>query len=535
MTTFSNRDIAQWKKILQKSNNQITQYLLNLKKLSLKKITSIPNSIKNLIQLEELCLSVNTKTINSNIYQLNNLKKLTLWECNNIESLSKSIGKLTQLKCLNLYECNNLHILPKNIGNLKNLEYLHIQYKNIHKLPLSFSKLNNLKDTYLCKVLSKIDEIQSKNQKEKLLDILLCVLKMREELIVYDFYQANELVFNIEKVSHYTTSDTLIKLLGRKKLVYSYQKDMSILNMPDEKYNNQQVILKEQQAVNNNEEQEPSPLRMYGSNQLNDPSEGKLIYDFFNNLYTLKNKNIHLQPVSELATCLTSFSLNQDSLNQFRLYGKENGKEATGISIGLKADFFDYCHHLFNETNDEENKKLPLYRCIYLEPKGKLNGKPYIKVASCDKSMFYKKENLNDNDLKNYCIYIEKIEKTVTDLFVEIETNIDILFSSITKNEEELIINAINFILLPLSFMIKHIAYQEEEECRIFCFSTFDNDKIIIEDKKMYINYLAINDYVSELYLAPGAKKHQDIFKVLTQHHKNNVEVNLSDNPFRTN
>ena len=313
---------------------------------------------------------------------------------------------------------------------------------------------------------------------------------------------------------------------------------MEILNMSDEKYNekynNQQVILKEQQAVNNNEEQKSSPLRMCSSNQLNDPSEGKLIYDFLNNLDTLKNKNIHLQPVSELATCLTSFSLNQDSLNQFRLYGKENGKEATGVSIGLKADFFTYRHNVFNETNDKENKKRPLYRCIYFEPKGTLNGKPYIKVASCDKSMFCKRDDLDNNKLKKYCIKIRKIEKTVTDLFVEIEKNINTLFS-INSNEEELIINAINFILLPLSFMIKHIAYQEEQECRIFCFSTFDNNEIIIEDKKMYINYLSINDYVSELYLAPGAEKYRDIFKVLTQHPKKNVEVNLSDNPFRIN
>ncbi|MBQ9212514.1 MAG: protein kinase, partial [Bacteroidales bacterium] len=90
-----------------------------------------------------------------------------------------------------------------------------------------------------------------------------------------------------------------------------------------------------------------------------------------------------------------------------------------------------------------------------------------------------------------------------------------------------------NIIKLYEVYESERSLYLVMEECKggeIF-------DRIIkhIEDKKMYIDYLTINDYVSELYLAPGAKKHQDIFKVLTQHHKNNVEVNLSDNPFRTN
>ncbi|MBR7001721.1 MAG: leucine-rich repeat domain-containing protein [Neisseriaceae bacterium] len=467
-------DITQWKQILGEDDNKIIQRLMSKKYLILSNsnIDTLPDSVGELTQLEELSLLQS-----------------------NIRNLPESIGQLTQLKCLNLYECDNLHNLPDNIGNLYELKYLWVNYKNIEKLPLTFSKLTNLQDNCLRIALSKIDETQDNGQREKLLDILLCVLKIREELMVYDAYSIRYNFNTYEKVSHYTTPDTAIKLLKKEN--------------------------------NDNNEKKSSPLRMYGCNQLNDPSEGKLIYDFFNSLDTLKNNNIDLQPVLELTTCLASFSFNQDSLNQFRLYGKDKGKEATGVSIGLKPDFFHYL-----PSNLGEYEKFPLYRCIYFDPKVRLNNKPYIRVATCDEVSFYQQGN--QHDWKSYYRYIRKIEKNVTDLFMKIERNIQSIFTNIEDIKiRQQIIETISFILLPLSFMVKHVAYKEEQECRIFLFTDFNHsDKITIEEIRMYSNYLHINDYVEKIYLSPGAKKYADIFRELTL---NQTEIIQSDKPFRIN
>ena len=44
------------------------------------------------------------------------------------------------------------------------------------------------------------------------------------------------------------------------------------------------------------------------------------------------NKNLH--------SFISCFTFNNDSLNQFRLYGKQDNKEASGVSLVLRKIFF---------------------------------------------------------------------------------------------------------------------------------------------------------------------------------------------------
>ena len=57
---------------------------------------------------------------------------------------------------------------------------------------------------------------------------------------------------------------------------------------------------------------------------MNDPTEGYLL----NELMCL-DKNIQIQDLA----FITCFTLHHDSLNQFRLYGKNSQQEATGLSL----------------------------------------------------------------------------------------------------------------------------------------------------------------------------------------------------------
>ena len=373
---------------------------------------------------------------------------------------------------------------------------LKCQYKNINELPLSFTELAKLEENYLRKSLEEIGK--TKDNKIKLLDILLSILKLRENLIVG--YDANQCSGNEMNIAHYTRPDIAMKLLKQEK---------------DE---------------NNNIK--TNPFQMGSIAYVNDPKEGKVIFDYFNELDELKNNHITLKPISTLATFVGCFTFNHDKLNHFRLYGKEQGKEATGVSIVLNILSFDYNHDKTVNQN-KEDKKLPLYRCIYLNPKGKLNGKPYIQVACRDKVTFYREENRKEEDYKSYQTYIQNIQENVNEQFEKITKQIQGIFIDIS-NEKEKLIETVSFILLPLSYMVKHSAYEEEQECRIFKFLSFDNPnneiKTNIDNKRMYVEYLPIDNYVKKIYLSPYAEQYADMFRVLTN---NKVEVRSSDNPFR--
>lgn len=76
--------------------------------------------------------------------------------------------------------------------------------------------------------------------------------------------------------------------------------------------------------------EEPSKLRLSTIKNVNDPTEGNILLDYFN----LPNEEIGL------CSFISCFTFNHDSLNQFRLYGKENNQEASGVSLIFEKNFF---------------------------------------------------------------------------------------------------------------------------------------------------------------------------------------------------
>ena len=119
-----------------------------------------------------------------------------------------------------------------------------------------------------------------------------------------------------------------------------------------------------------------SQLRLNTINLMNDPEEGLLLNKFLN--YETQEKT------SDQAF-IACFTLHHDSLNQFRLYGKQNQQEASGLSLVLNKDFFAEGHNAAsiyqkkqleniiiddgdneNVTVKDQNKlsAMPLYRCM---------------------------------------------------------------------------------------------------------------------------------------------------------------------------
>ena len=322
---------------------------------------------------------------------------------------------------------------------------------------------------------------------------------------------------------------------------------------------------------NKRNNQKPSHFRLSTIRGVNDPTEGLVLGKYWAQQGI--PETIH---TNDTATFISCFTFNHDNLNQFRLYGKENGREATGVSLVFNKEFFsnqaDTLEFIagpstglsskseqikLNETGKTEGdnkKKLigksTLYRCIYLDPETE-----YLTLAQRDKSTFYREHNEDeDADAKEkwekyYGLisgkeeYVEKYlfgekdnkNKSISSILKSIFTE-DHLYNKCNKDEKQKILEAIRFILLPLQYLVKHIAFQEEQECRIMYITQFRDEKIHSdrEEQKMYVEYKKkILPHIDKIWLSPGAAKYQDFFRILLDKEDNDNKVRISQNPFR--
>ena len=307
-------------------------------------------------------------------------------------------------------------------------------------------------------------------------------------------------------------------------------------------------------------DKEPSNFRLSTIRGVNDPMEGLVLNGYWDQQGI--RETIH---TNDTATFISCFTFNHDNLNQFRLYGKENGREATGVSLVFNKEFFSEHSGALkyiagvssgpsNKSGDNDSgeagklesdnkKKLigksTLYRCIYLDPE---TG--YWTLAQRDKSTFYRhyKEKA-EKKWKTYYKSIPQKEKSVNKhLFAKNKSILSTLHSIFRKykrysiKEKQYILEAIRFILLPLQYLVKHIAFQEEQECRIMYITQFRDKKIHSdrEEQKMYVEYEeSVLPHIDKIWLSPGAAKDQDFFRILLDKGENDNKVRISQNPFR--
>ena len=280
-----------------------------------------------------------------------------------------------------------------------------------------------------------------------------------------------------------------------------------------------------------------SPLRLSSVLTTNDPTEGDILLKYLNvdnlNINSSKNENTAKKKY-DFQAFINCFSFNEESLNQFRLYGKEDLKEATGISLVLNSNYFspNMCLNILpsisantdelkdnqKENDEKENIKFPLFRCLYIDP----NSDDVISIGSSDKE---KLSNKLKDDLNTIKVLLDDIKKEINRV-----------------GKETLDKNIIDNLFLTLRFLVKHAAFKEEQECRMICIKDMDEDAkkerekqeihFTLDYSRMYVNYQKIDKTCLEKVIFGPKAKGFEIFVKALKHEDINCECEKSELPF---
>lgn len=279
-----------------------------------------------------------------------------------------------------------------------------------------------------------------------------------------------------------------------------------------------------------------SPFRLNTITTANDPKEGKPLLSYLGLNDTSTS--------DDYQAFIASFIFDPDSLNQFRLYGKDNNQEATGVSISMSKEYFNEKVNINQNLIDNinEKKKSPkeaLFRCIYIDPV----TNQIISVGHKEEYIFFR-ENQERIDLcndlhkknllqKKISENISQYKKHINNCILEVRENLEDLRLQI-KNNPQLNLEIVSELLIHLRYLVKHVAFKEEQECRIIKVERLTNNKDVVklENKsRMYIDYLPIADNLKSVYFAPKTNGFE-LFKDIVKREGLNVECYKCEHPF---
>ncbi|TVL76163.1 hypothetical protein A9X81_06160 [Brachyspira hyodysenteriae] len=370
------------------------------------------------------------------------------------------------------------------------------------------------------------------------------LIKNIKYLILYEYFLLKILSFDTDdkniEISHYTSLDILLILLGCK----------------------------------NENLDEVGNIRINNISTANDPKEGNILESIFN-----KNDiDIKIGSDEKIVTLQTSYSRNRDSLTMFRLYGKKENKEATGICLVLNNQYFTnsytspFSYYDFNVNNisikndeyftdsytssydsnvsninieyksnikkEKDVNKRNLYWVLYYDEK--LN-----KLVFNKEDLKYSSNIIDLNGIKNYR---KKLKEDNT-----IEDKIKYAFSKIfeyTRKIKEKKINhkLYNYLFENIKYIIKHEAFFEEQELRMLVTSDYKSKEIKADkiNNKLYIDYLKLFDqntnYIKEIIIGSKVENNESLAEYIRKilHEKNTdknkldyIKVLISEAPLR--
>ena len=260
-------------------------------------------------------------------------------------------------------------------------------------------------------------------------------------------------------------------------------------------------------------------------NYSNDPTEGKVLLEY---LFGIGETAVVEPKNREYSTFAGCFIFNYDSLNQFRLYGKEDGREGTGLSLVFRNTFFSKKAKMVvkqREDNNagEEEGKHTLFRCMYIDPETQWID----TVGHKETYLFYreKKEETNEvieGKIKKYNEYIDNTIENV-------RNGMKLLKDSVQGLEQPIV----EQLLINLRYLTKHIAFKEEQECRIVRVYNINDQDITISDnsEQIYVSYKPqVVNHIAKVYFGPKAMG-MELFQGMLLHKNLDIVCEKSKNP----
>ena len=286
-----------------------------------------------------------------------------------------------------------------------------------------------------------------------------------------------------------------------------------------------------------------SPMRLGSSTYMNDPSEGKPLLDLLN------QQDLELENKADGAShnaFFTCFSSRVNDLNQFRLYGKEGGVEASGCCLVFnkngdwlrEADVsvpFRGLSEMSGQSSDDlreaifsdnEYEKLPLYQVAYIAYKDE-----YIAEKKCGIWLLPQEKLKFGIRLKPvgneewHQFRLEKLKEALEELIRFFEDK-----SDVSDDDKE----ALEYI----RYLFKDFAFRDEEEFRLLVIKPIDSEEIEYCEttQSVYIPYADIRNQADEVILGTnyektGNQRKAEVFRYRMKQKCPDVKVSRSTLP----
>ena len=392
------------------------------------------------------------------------------------------------------------------------------------------------------KDLSIFEEEQRNDLVIKICDIRELTLHIQKELLVEFNLNESEnndgLIFE-RQVAHYTKPEVLFNLLKNKPSDFR----LNVVDFMNDPTENQ--VLTDWLGINtenNNEIKTFLASFSFNHNSLNQ-------FRLYGNENNIVGSSVSLVFNKKFFGDDIKRSINPASINyffnnaDFGLAINDSAKSvvaATGLNnsnenLNQKSD---NTRNNLNENSDPKNSEtiaeknitssvgsLPLFRCLYFDPK---NG--YISIAKRNKYSFYLEhqsdspENI-DAKWNNYLESLNEEAKinTVREKLQKIEEIIHSLKNPEEPKQKEIIEKITNLdqlialALMPISCLVKHAAFEDEDECRIIYITNIADGLIQAPTNyayanSLFVNYGKIEDYLEKIYLGPQCQPHHKLW-----------------------
>ena len=286
-----------------------------------------------------------------------------------------------------------------------------------------------------------------------------------------------------------------------------------------------------------------SPMRLGSSTYMNDPSEGRALLDLLN------QQDLGLENKADGAShnaFFTCFSSRVNDLNQFRLYGKEGGVEASGCCLVFnkngdwlaEADVSAPFRSLPQKSGQDsdglseaglsgdEYEKLPLYQVAYITYKDE-----YITEKKCGIWLLPQEKLKFGIRLKPvgneewHQFRLEKLKEALEKLIGFFKDK-----SAVSDEDKE----ALEYI----RYLFKDFAFRDEEEFRLLVIKPIDSEEIEYCEttQSVYISYADIRNLADEVILGTnyektGNQRKAEVFRYRMKQKCPDVKVSRSTLP----